>query len=161
MYSNPKEKLNLYILKAHTSFLYSAQVVGVDKVLHNEYLLFTLKEPQPIRGSPGGSRPRHQWDQEEVPSALDSGSSWQEQRWHGTRPSCIWCAQEGIRAFGGTVLNDYFTNIHTTLQSKMNAKLSNQRFWHCHEKGLIKRIQTIPRITTYVWVSSCLPFTVD
>ena len=25
-------------------------------------------------------------------------------------------------------VNDYFTNIHTTLQSKMNAKLSKQRF---------------------------------
>ena len=27
----------------------------------------------------------------------------------------------------------------------MNAKLSMQRFWHCHENGLIKTIQTIPR----------------
>ena len=26
----------------------------------------------------------------------------------------------------------------------MNAKLSKQRFWHCHENGLIKTIQTIP-----------------
>ena len=26
----------------------------------------------------------------------------------------------------------------------MNAKLSPQRFWHCHENGLIKTIQTIP-----------------
>merc|ERR1711952_500591 len=33
---------------------------------------------------------------------------------------------------------------HTTLQSKMNAKLSPQRFWACHENGLIKAIQTIP-----------------
>ena len=32
----------------------------------------------------------------------------------------------------------------TTLQSKMNAKLSPQRFWACHENGLIKTIQTIP-----------------
>ena len=30
----------------------------------------------------------------------------------------------------------------TTLQSRMNAKLSKQRFWHCHENGLIKTIQT-------------------
>ena len=29
----------------------------------------------------------------------------------------------------------------TTLQSRMNAKLSKQRFWHCHEKI----IQTIPQ----------------
>ena len=26
----------------------------------------------------------------------------------------------------------------------MNAKLSQHRFWHCHENGLIKTIQTIP-----------------
>ena len=26
----------------------------------------------------------------------------------------------------------------------MNAKLSQQRFWHCHENGLIKTIQMIP-----------------
>ena len=32
----------------------------------------------------------------------------------------------------------------TTLQYIMNAKLSQHRFWHCHENGLIKTIQTIP-----------------
>ena len=32
----------------------------------------------------------------------------------------------------------------TTLESKMNAKLSPHRFWRCHENGLIKTIQTIP-----------------
>ena len=32
----------------------------------------------------------------------------------------------------------------TTLQSKMNAKLSKQRFWHRYENGLIKTIQMIP-----------------
>ena len=26
----------------------------------------------------------------------------------------------------------------------MNANLSKQRFWHCHENRLIKTIQTIP-----------------
>ena len=26
----------------------------------------------------------------------------------------------------------------------MNAKLSLHGFWHCHENGLIKTIQTIP-----------------
>ena len=26
----------------------------------------------------------------------------------------------------------------------MNTKLSKHRFWHCHENGLIKTIQTIP-----------------
>ena len=31
-----------------------------------------------------------------------------------------------------------------TLQSKMNAKLSKHRFWHCHENGLIMTIQTRP-----------------
>ena len=33
---------------------------------------------------------------------------------------------------------------YTTLQYLMNAKLRKQRFWHCHENGLIKTIQTIP-----------------
>ena len=33
---------------------------------------------------------------------------------------------------------------NTTLQSTMNAKLSQHRFGHCHENGLIKTIQTIP-----------------
>ena len=32
----------------------------------------------------------------------------------------------------------------TMLQSKMSAKLSQQRFWHCCENGLIKTIQKIP-----------------
>ena len=32
----------------------------------------------------------------------------------------------------------------TTLQSVMNAKVSLQWFWPCHENGLIKMIQTIP-----------------
>ena len=32
----------------------------------------------------------------------------------------------------------------TTLQYVVNAKLSKHRFWHCHENGLIKTIQTIP-----------------
>ena len=32
----------------------------------------------------------------------------------------------------------------TNLQSMMNAKLSKHGFWHCHENGLIKTIQTIP-----------------
>ena len=27
----------------------------------------------------------------------------------------------------------------------MNAKPSKQRFWHCHENGLIKTIETIPQ----------------
>ena len=34
----------------------------------------------------------------------------------------------------------------TTLQSKMNAKLSPHRVWPCHENGLIITIQTIPHI---------------
>ena len=35
---------------------------------------------------------------------------------------------------------------HTILQSCiLNAKLSQQRFWHCYENGLIKTIQTISR----------------
>ena len=42
--------------------------------------------------------------------------------------------------------------LHTTLESMMNVKLSPRGFYHCHENGLIKTIQTIP--TTYVRVSS-------
>ena len=41
----------------------------------------------------------------------------------------------------------------TTLQSIINAKLSKHRFWHCHENGLIKAIQTIPH-NLYVSVKS-------
>ena len=37
-----------------------------------------------------------------------------------------------------------FCICYTTLQSKMNAKLSPHRFWLCHENGLFKTIQTIP-----------------
>ena len=33
---------------------------------------------------------------------------------------------------------------YKTLQSIMNANLSQHRFWHCHENGLNKTIQTIP-----------------
>ena len=42
----------------------------------------------------------------------------------------------------------------TTLQSVMNTKLSKHRFWHCHENGLIKTIQTIPH---NLYVSVKLP----
>ena len=34
--------------------------------------------------------------------------------------------------------------VRTTLQSMMNAKLCLHGFWHCHENGVIKTIQTIP-----------------
>ena len=37
-----------------------------------------------------------------------------------------------------------FITRSTTLQSVMNAKLSKHGFWHCHENGLIKTIQTLP-----------------
>ena len=33
---------------------------------------------------------------------------------------------------------------HTPLQSVMNTKFSKHGFWHCHEDGLNKMIQTIP-----------------
>ena len=49
-------------------------------------------------------------------------------RWHLVMP--IVCLQSAL--------------LSTTLQSKMNAKLSKQRFWHCYENGLIKTIQMIP-----------------
>ena len=35
----------------------------------------------------------------------------------------------------------------------INAKLSKHRFWHYHENGLIKKIQTIPN-NLYVSVKS-------
>ena len=47
----------------------------------------------------------------------------------------------------------------TTLQSMRNAKLIQQRFWHCYKAGSsiwFKRYQT-----THMWVSSQLPFAVD
>ena len=50
-------------------------------------------------------------------------------------------AEETVRA--QTVICSFFTKYFTTLQSIMNAKLSKHRFWHCHENGLIKMIQTI------------------
>ena len=40
-------------------------------------------------------------------------------------------------------LSASLTPLCTTLQSLMNAKLSQHRFWPCHENGLIKPIQTI------------------
>ena len=43
--------------------------------------------------------------------------------------------------------------LRTTLQYIMNAKLSNQRFWHFYENGLIKTNQTIPH-NLYVSVKS-------
>ena len=42
------------------------------------------------------------------------------------------------------VKHQNFDSCVTTLQSKMNAKLSPHRFWPCYENGLIKTIQTIP-----------------
>ena len=45
--------------------------------------------------------------------------------------------------------------LDTTLQSVMNTKLSKHRFWHCHENGLYKTIQTLK------WGSSQLPFSED
>ena len=44
---------------------------------------------------------------------------------------------------GKTIFFDA-VKVLTTLQSMINAKLSKQRFWHCHENGLIKTNQTIP-----------------
>ena len=37
-----------------------------------------------------------------------------------------------------------FARLSTTLKSMMCAKLSLNRFWPCHENGLIKTIQTTP-----------------
>ena len=43
-----------------------------------------------------------------------------------------------------TLRNRFYLLVYTTLQSIMNAKHSLHGFWHCHENGLIKTIQTIP-----------------
>ena len=42
----------------------------------------------------------------------------------------------------------FLNNLPSTLQSWMNSKLSQQRFLHCHENGLIKTLQMIPPHTT-------------
>ena len=44
----------------------------------------------------------------------------------------------------------FLEKLPTTLQSMMNAKLSQQRFWHCYDNRLIKTVQTIPHNTTYM-----------
>ena len=45
----------------------------------------------------------------------------------------------------------------TTLQSMMNSKLSQHRFWPCHENRLIKTIQTIAH-NLYVCVKLTSPY---
>ena len=50
-----------------------------------------------------------------------------------------WCDMEG--SFRCRVCR---CRLYTTLQSIINAKLGQHRFWHCHENGLIKTIQMIP-----------------
>ena len=47
-------------------------------------------------------------------------------------------------ATNSIIMHLYISGHDTTLQSIMNANLSQQRFWHCHENELIKTIQTIP-----------------
>ena len=42
------------------------------------------------------------------------------------------------------LLVDSLNEYSTTLRSMMNTKLSKQRFWHCHENGLINTILKIP-----------------
>ena len=41
-------------------------------------------------------------------------------------------------------LDDPLACLTTTFQSIMNAKLSQQRFWPCHENRLIKTISIMP-----------------
>ena len=46
---------------------------------------------------------------------------------------------------------------YTTLQSIMNARLSQHRFWHRLENGLIKTIETIPHnlyVLTFILILS-------
>ena len=45
---------------------------------------------------------------------------------------------------GGHSKNSFAMSQLTTLKAMMNAKLSQHSFWHCHENGLIKTIQTLP-----------------
>ena len=49
----------------------------------------------------------------------------------------------GVRALKTYNIYDKDAICVPTLQSVMNAKHSKHRFWHCHENGLIKTIQTI------------------
>ena len=69
---------------------------------------------------------------------------------------CIWCTylhfqidfEQGLNwteCFATSNIPVFhITLLITTLQSVMNVIFSKQRFWHCHEKELIKTIQTIP-----------------
>ena len=52
--------------------------------------------------------------------------------------------RQNLKTLDGVKKKELDKTWSTTLQSMMNAKLSKHRFWHCHENGLIKTIQTIP-----------------
>ena len=56
----------------------------------------------------------------------------------------LWCQQFCIVLFKVIFVFGKMWKAVTTLQSIMNTKLSKQRFWHCHENGLIKTIKMIP-----------------
>ena len=64
-------------------------------------------------------------------------------------PLSLWCPiipvrlQSGIKEIFSAIASEIESR-STTLQYVMNAKFSKHRFWHCHENGLIKTIQTIP-----------------
>ena len=66
--------------------------------------------------------------------------------WPGMNTISFWMVLCGSIRSGFILAPLLLTNqsVATTLQSVMNAKLSKHRFWHCHENGLIKTIQTIP-----------------
>ena len=51
----------------------------------------------------------------------------------------------GFTGSTGMVKNTNLIFFDNSLRSLMNAILSQQRFWHCHKKRLVKMIRTIPR----------------
>ena len=68
---------------------------------------------------------------------------------HSLLYSFLWvkwfeCCSSSKSSFFLRIENHANWSANTTLQSKMNAKLSKQRFWHCYETGLFKIIKMIP-----------------
>ena len=68
-------------------------------------------------------------------SRADTTDKSSSQKSYQLRSQSIWTSEYTLKS----------SFMVTTLQFAMNAKLSRQRFWQCHENGLIKTIQTIPQ----------------
>ena len=68
------------------------------------------------------------------------GAAFQAKTWVDQVPTMQTLCHYGLRV----IAVDLPGKQPTTLQSIINAKLSQHRFWHCHENRLIKTVQTIP-----------------